>query len=220
MNKFDQNFFSKYVPEGQELITIIHTHPVNILRGLLVKIALLVILPSVFYYYSISIQTVLPFYVLEIYLFVIYVKIIYDIFNWYNDVWLITNQSIVWVERSFLKVHSDSVNYENIEGVGVEQTGIIDKILSKGDLIVHKIGDESFALKDAINPYKAIDLIENARNNEDEEIENDKFDIIMDALSGVVGNYLDKGKEKSKKQELLEEKIKHIEKEIGTIDLR
>ncbi|NCO31706.1 hypothetical protein GW891_02645 [bacterium] len=52
---------------------------------------------------------------LEIYLFIIYVKIIYDIFNWYNDVWLITNQSIVWVERSFLKVHSDSVNYENIE---------------------------------------------------------------------------------------------------------
>lgn len=220
MNKFDQNFFSKYVPEWQELITIIHTHPINILRWLLVKIALLVILPSVFYYYSISIQTILPFYVLEIYLFVIYVKIIYDIFNWYNDVWLITNQAIVWVERSFLKVHSDSVNYENIEWVWVEQAWIIDKILSKWDLIVNKIWDESFALKDAINPYKAIDLIENVRNNEDEEIENDKFDIIMDALSWVVWNYLDKWKEKSKKQELLEEKIKQVEKEIWTIDLR
>jgi len=220
MNKFDQNFFSKYVPEWQELVTIIHIHPVNILRWLLVKIALLVILPALFYYYSISIQTVLPFYVLEIYLFIIYVKIIYDIFNWYNDVWLITNQSIVWVERSFLKVHSDSVNYENIEWVWVEQAWIIDKILSKWDLIVHKIWDESFVLKDAINPYKAIDLIENARNNEYEEIENDKFDIIMDALSWVVWNYLETGKEKSKKQELLEEKIKHIEKEIWTIDLR
>ena len=58
--------------------------------------------------------------------------------------------------------------------------------------------------------------------NEDNEddIEQDKFDIIMDALGWVVWNYLEKGKEKTRKQEELEEKIKEIEKQIWTIDLR
>ncbi|MDD2907426.1 MAG: hypothetical protein PHH98_02175 [Candidatus Gracilibacteria bacterium] len=220
MNKFDQIFFSKYVPEGQELVAIIHTHPITILLGLLVKLTLLVILPSLFYYYSISLQTIVPFFALEIYLFIIYIKIIYDIFDWYNDVWLITNHAIVWVERSIFKSKSDSINFDNVEGVGVEQSGIIDKILSKGDLVVNKIGDEEFVLKNAINPYKAVDIIENISHDDSEEIESEKFDIIMDALSGVVGNYLEKGKEKSKKQQELEEKIKIIEEKAGTIDLR
>ncbi|MDD3793937.1 MAG: hypothetical protein PHI37_03935 [Candidatus Gracilibacteria bacterium] len=220
MNKFDQNFFSKYVPEGQEMIEIIHTHPIGILNGLLVKISLLAILPAMFYYNSISIQTIVPFYILEIYLIIVYIKLIYDIFDWYNDVWIVTNEGIVWLERSLFKSKSDSVSYENIEGVGVEQNGIIDKIFSKGDLLIHKIGDDSFALNNAISPYKAVDLIEGIMNNEDEDIEQDKFDMIMDALGGVVGNYLDKKKEKTKKEEILEEKIKEIEKELGTIDLR
>lgn len=221
MNKFDQKFFSKYVPEGQEMIEIIHTHPIGILNWLLVKISLFAIFPAVFYYNSISIQALVPFYILEIYLIIIYIKLIYDIFDWYNDVWIITNDWIVWLEWSIFKAKSDSVSYDNIEWVWVEQNWIIDKIFSKWELLIHKIWDDSFALNDAISPYKAVDLIEWIMNEDNEDdIEQDKFDIIMDALGWVVWNYLEKGKEKTRKQEELEEKIKEIEKQIWTIDLR
>lgn len=220
MNKFDQKFFSKYVPEGQEMMEIIHTHPIGILNWLLVKLSLFAIIPAMFYYNSISIQTLIPFYVLEIYLIIVYIKIIYDIFDWYNDVWIITSEWIVWLEWSLFKAKSDSVSYDNIEWVWVEQNGIIDKIFSKWDLLIHKIWDDSFILNNAVSPYKAVDLIEWIMNNEEEDIETDKFDIIMDALGWVVWNYLEKGKEKTRKQEELEEKIKEIEKQIWTIDLR
>lgn len=221
MNKFDQNFFWKYVPEWQEMIEIIHTHPIGILNWLLVKLSLFAILPAMFYYNSISIQTLVPFYFLEIYLIIVYIKLVYDIFDWYNDVWIITNEWIIWLERSLFKSKSDSVSYENIEWVWVEQNGIIDKVFSKWDLLIHKIWDDSFALANAVSPYKAVDLIESIMNEEsDEDIEQDKFDMIMDALGWVVWNYLDKKKEKTKKEEILEEKIKQIEKELWTIDLR
>ena len=202
MNKFDINFFSKYIPEWQELITIIHTHPVNIINSLIVKLALFAVLPSVFYYYSISIQKIVPFYFLEIFLIIVFIKTIYDIFNWYNDVWIITNCSVIWLEWSFL------------------QNWIIDKILSKWDLVIHKMWDDSFVLNNAINPYKAVDIIEWIINQEEEDVETDKFDMIMDALSGVVWNYLEKWKQTSKRKQELEEKIKEIESKIWTIDLR
>lgn len=220
MNKFDINFFSKYIPEWQELIKIIHTHPVNIINSLIVKLALFAILPSVFYYYSLSIQTIIPFYILEIFLIIVFIKTIYDIFNWYNDVWIITDCSVIWLERSIFKASSDSIEYGSIEWVWVEQNWIIDKILSKWDLIIHKMWDDSFVLNNAINPYKAVDIIEWIINQEEEDVETDKFDMIMDALSWVVWNYLEKWKEKNKKQEILEEKIKEIESKLWTIDLR
>jgi sensor histidine kinase YesM len=93
MNKFDQTFFKKYVPEGQELKEIIHTHPIQILLSLTIKIFLFVVIPVVFYYYSARIQTLIPSFVyLEIYLILVYIKIIYDIFDWYNDAWIVTNE--------------------------------------------------------------------------------------------------------------------------------
>ena len=80
--------------------------------------------------------------------------------------------------------------------------------------------DDSFVLNNAINPYKAVDIIEWIINQEEEDVETDKFDMIMDALSGVVWNYLEKWKQTSKRQQELEEKIKEIESKIWTIDLR
>jgi len=220
MNKFDINFFSKYIPEWQELITIIHTHPIGILNSLIVKLWLFAILPSIFYYYSISIQTIIPFYVLEVFLIIVFIKTIYDIFDWYNDVWIITNKSVIWLERSLLKANSDSVEYDSIEWVWIEQDWIMDKILSKWDLVIHKVWNDSFVLNNAINPYKAVDIIEWIINQEEEDVETDRFDMIMDALWWVVWNYLEKDKQKLKKKEILEEKIKEIEKKIWTIDLR
>ncbi len=220
MNKFDINFFSKYIPEWQELITIIHTHPINIINSLIVKLALFAVLPSVFYYYSISIQKIVPFYALEILLIVVFIKTIYDIFDWYNDVWIITDCSVIWLEWSFLKANSDSIEYDSVEWVWVEQSWLIDKILGKWDLVIHKMWEDSFVLNNAVSPYKAVDIIEWIINKEEEDEEVDKFDMIMDALSWVVWNYLEKWKKSTKNQEELEEKIKEIEKEIWTIDLR
>lgn len=222
MNKFDLTFFSKYIPEWQELKEVIHTHPIEIIIPLLVKLGLFVWIPVFLYLYSGSIQVVIPFLALEIYLFLVYIKIIYDIFNRYNDVWIITDEWVISLKRSFLKANSNTINYENIEWLSIEQAWIVDKILSKWDLVIQMIGDDSFMLKNAMYPYKSADLIENFRDSDNEPP--DKFDMVMDALSWVVWDYLQRWKEEEKedKQDKKnhEEKLEKIRQENGTIDLR
>ncbi|ATU04980.1 hypothetical protein BKN14_00805 [Candidatus Gracilibacteria bacterium HOT-871] len=225
MNKFDSDFFKKYVPEGQELLHIIHIHPIVILQNLIVELALLLALPIYFYYSSSTIHDKIPFWRFEIYLFLLFSKIIYDIFNWYNDVWIITNSAVVALDRSMLKSKTESVNFENIEGLGVDENGLMDKLLKKGGLVIHKIGEEEFLLEDCINPYKAIDIIEQASSGTPEEnnITEERFNMILEALSGVVGDHEKEKFSKSykdKKDEIKKKVIENAEKSEGTVDLR
>lgn len=222
MNKFDISFFSKYIPEWQEMISVIHTHPITIFLRLSVKIWLFVLLPVIFYYNSLSIQELVAFYYVEVYLIVLFINIIYDIFDWYNDVWIVTDDWIIWLERSFLKSNTNSLNYENIEWIWVEQDGILDKVLVKWDLVIHKIWDDSFVLKDAVHPLRAVNMLETVSEQASQldEWEDDKFDIIMDALSWVVWNYLDK-KDEQKSEEIDKGRdLEKIQKSENTIDLR
>lgn len=230
MNKFDKDFFKKYVPEGQEMIHIIHVHPIAIVRNLIVQISLFLALPLYFYYFSITIQKTIPFKYLEIYLIFLFLKLIYDIINRYTDVWILTNNSIVALEWSFLKSRIESINFSSIEWLWVNEDSPIDKILKKWDLIVHKSWEEEFILSETLNPYKAIDLIENASNPEEEDtwpsITDERFNQLLEAISWAVWEHVNWKNQvspisfKNKKDEIKKEVIKRAEQSEWTIDLR
>jgi hypothetical protein len=224
VNKFNESFFAKYVPEWQKFKDIIHAHPIQIILSLLVKIWLFVIIPVVFYYYSPRFQVV-QFVYIEIYLILVYIKIIYDIFDWYNDAWIITNEWIIYLKWSLLKTKIDTIKFDAIEWFWVEQDWFIDKILKKWDLVIDKIWeeDDALVLRNATNPYKAVDLIEAVKNERDDPTEDDKFDMIMDSLNWVVWDYLTKNKTVIKEQKddenYKKDEIEKIMKSEGTINL-
>jgi len=221
MNSFEQNFFKKYIPEDQEIVDIIHSHPLVILWRLLTWIFLGVLIPTFLYYYSLRIREFIPFLFLEMFLYMIYIKIIYDIFDWYNDVWIITDEWVVELNWKLFKTKSQSVAFQNIEWIEVDQSWM-DKILYKWNLTIHKIWDESFVLQDAVSPYKWLNKIEEEKNKkeEEEDFQQDKFDIIMDALGWVVENYLDKNVRKTKIKMEQDEYIEQYQNDDKTIDLR
>lgn len=234
MNNFEKTFFKKYIPEWSKIKGIIHEHWIKIINKLLIWLILLTFIPSFLMYNSLFLQEKIPFMYFEIYLIIIFLKIIYDIFDWYNDVWIITEDGIIDLDWSFLKVSSVSVKYENIEWIWVEQNWIIDKILNKWDIIIHKVWDDTFKLVDAKVPYKALNEIENFSNEikenaqaEKDEFERTRFDLIIESLWWVVDKYLDekslnwtntikRNQKKSKKENFSEEIIL----EEWTIDLR
>ena len=227
MNKFEQDFLKKYIPEGQEAFHVIHTHPIVVIRNLIVQIILLLVLPIWFFYFSKTLHKQIPFFYFEIYIFLVFLNIIYDIFNWYNDVWIVTNTSVVALNWSFFKVKTESITFENIEWVWVDEDWIFDKLMRKWDVIIHKAGEEELVLENAISPYKAIDAIEEASTaNADDwgNITEERFNLLLEALSWVVWEHLwkkeitwtyNEKKEKLKKEIL--EKAEHTE---WTIDLR
>jgi len=227
MNKFEQDFLKKYIPEGQEAFHVIHTHPIVVIRNLIVQIILLLVLPIWFFYFSKTLHKQIPFFYFEIYIFLVFLKIIYDIFNWYNDVWIVTNTSVVALNCFFFKVKTESITFENIEWVWVDEDWVFDKLMRKWDVIIHKAWEEELVLENAISPYKAIDAIEEASTaNADDwgNITEERFNLLLEALSWAVWEHLwkkeitwtyNEKKEKLKKEIL--EKAEHTE---WTIDLR
>jgi len=233
MNKFQEKFFEKYVPEWQEIKAIIHEHWFRIIDSLLLNLGLLVFIPSFLFYHSITIQENIPFMYFEIYLFIIYLKIIYDIFDWYNDVWIITDRWVIDLDWALFNTNMKTVNYENIEWVEVEQTWVLDTLLNKWDVVIHKIWDDEFRIIDAAKPYLAVDIIEEKSEefkNPEEEI--DKFDLVMDTLAWVVQQYMQNKKpnqipcksnytkEEYYDENIIEEKIEELKIKEWTIDLR
>lgn len=222
MNKFEIEFFKKYVPEWQEMIHIIHTHPIVILKNLIVQLVLFVILPVWLFYHSNTVIKEIPFFYFEIYLFIIFSKIIYDIFNWYNDVWIITDSSIVSVDWSFLKSKTESVNFDSIEWLWVDESGFIDKLFKKWWLMIHKIWNEEFILEEAINPYKAIDIIEEISSwkSESGNLTEERFNMLLEMLSENFKEKQDDSTYNDKKEKIKKDIIKKAENSEWTIDLR
>lgn len=149
-------------------------------------------IPSFIYIlFSERIQGLIPFVFLEIFLVLVFLKIFYELFNWYNDVWIITDEAIYDLEWSLLKTKVESIHLESIEGIEIDKHRIWDSIFNKGDIVIHKFGAETVAILNAYNPYKSVDIISSyLLGNDAKEEKQDNFDRIMDALSGVVSNYL------------------------------
>lgn len=234
MNSFDENFYKKFIPEWQEILYVLHSHPILVIKKLFVVIVLFLIIPICFYYYSPTIHTKIPFYYFERYLFFLYFKIIYDLLNWYNDSWIITDSSVIALDWSIWKTKTESINFENIEWLWVEENWFLDKILKKWTLVIHKEWDEEFILEECINPYKAIDLIEEISSEDEQEEEktnltDERFNKILETLSDVIWEWVKPENKKNlnldivsfeEKEKIKKEIIEKAEKTEWTIDLR
>lgn len=222
MNNFELKFFRKYVPEWDEMLGVIHEHWIKIVDNILVLFGLFSVIPAFMYYNSYRLQEWIPFYFLEIYLFLVFTKLVYDIFDRYNDVWIITSSGVVDLDWALFSTDMTTVKYENIEWVEVEQYWVMDTIFNKWDIIIHKIGTWEFRLPDAEIPYDSLDQIEKFSKKNTVNKKDDRFDMVMEALSGVVENYMDVSgvKKKAKNTKIEAEYFKNIEVKEWTIDLR
>ncbi|MDP5038936.1 MAG: hypothetical protein NWP80_00640 [Candidatus Gracilibacteria bacterium] len=236
MNSYDKRFFKQYINEGNEVLEIAHQHILVILSKIFVNFVIYVSIPTFLYYSSDKIKNLIPFFVFEIYLIFLFLKICYDILNWYNDVWIITKDGLIDLERSLFNSVTQSLKFENIEGIEIVQDGFFDTILGKGEIIANKIGGEGFILKNAANIYNISEKIDKASseiNSENEEFNDEfleennnysnyneeKLDKLIEVLSGVIEGQMGK-KQKEFKEEEVQEVIQKVKKEKGTIDLR
>lgn len=215
-------FFKKYIPEWHEVLWLVHEHWVRIIDKIFLYMIWFVFIPTFLYYFSENIRWFIPFYIFEIYLFIIYAKIVYEIFNRYNDVWIITNEWISDLDWALFKTNVQNVGYSNIEWIEVDQNSIWDKILNKWDITIHLVWDDKLVIKDAIIPYKAINKIEEISKEKmswwDEE--RDKFDVFIDTLSWFLEKQLSNKWVKEEDFKEKEEVIFKAMEEWWTVDLR
>lgn len=191
-------FYQKYIPEWKEIHAVIHQHWIVVMDSFILWVSFGAIIPAFLYYQSERLREVVPFYVLEILLFLVFCKVLYELFNWYHDVWIIADDAVYDLEWSLLKTNLENIHYENIEWVEIDKHRIWDNIFNKGDIIIHKFWEEELAILNAAAPYKSVAILEKFIHPSEDEEERDRFDMIMDTLGWVVTEYLDKNGLKDK----------------------
>lgn len=233
MNKFDELFFSKYVSEGTELLFVCHRHVTLIIDRIFLILFFGVFLPAFFYYNdSFTLRELVPFSYFEGYLAAAYLYLLYSVFDWYNDVWLITDRGIVDLDWNVFAGNVTYVDYHSIHGVEIKRDSIFDSMLGKGDISIHLADEtEEFELREAAHPDEIAEYVQNAvaelreHGHEQEERETyddrEPFQVLMDTLTEMVKEHLSKKSpsETPEERRMAEEILKQAKRRTSTIDL-
>lgn len=189
MNKFDSLFFAQYISTEEKIEQVFHRHFFVIIEDILLWIFFGVIIPSFLYYFDVfSVKEyVSPWYV-SFYLLVLYTILIYKIFDWYADVWVATDATLIDVKWRWFTSHLLYIPYEKIEGIEVRTHSWVAAMFRMSDVVVKLAGQEEFVLMSARDAGRIVEYLQEATKHEKKEHEKEKepFNILVDALSDIV----------------------------------
>jgi len=233
INYFDEIFFSNYIKEDDEVLDVCHKHVVTILDTIVIWLFFFVIIPTFFYYNdSFHLKSLAPFFYFEIYLFLVYIVLIYKIFDWYNDVWIITEKWIIDLDWEIMKKNIVYIDYNDIRWIELDQKSNWDWILGKWEIRIHLEWEWNvFALEEAKSPWEIVKYIQWVLEDK-EKLKKDKAknldDKLISTIKSVIKDHLERkwyydedwieiedGEEKE-----IEDKIQKVLHKKWTVDLR
>jgi hypothetical protein len=163
-----------------------------------------VLLPAFFYLHNtFAVADLVSTGYFELYLVGIYLTLVYYVFDWYNDVWVITNRGIVDIQWRYFTGDVQYLEYESIHGIEVKSDSIFDWLLGKGDIWLHLAsGREEFALTDAVNPQGIVEyiqaVIDEMKHDHHAPVDDRApFELLLDTLTSMVREHLEKWWEKT-----------------------
>lgn len=231
INYFDEIFFSNYIKDEDEVLDVCHKHVVTILDTIILWIFFWAILPTFFFYNnSFWLRDIIPFIYYEAYLFIVYLVLIYKIFDWYNDVWIISNKWIIDLDRNFMNNKIVYIDYNDVKWIELHQETMLDWMLGKWEIRIHAMWGGAFILEDAKSPWDVVKYIqwiledsEKAKKDKDKTL-NEK---LLSTLKWVIKEHLDKnwfdGDLENLDDENNTEEMKALNKVLNkkwTVDLR
>jgi hypothetical protein len=100
----------------------------------------------------------------SLYMIGIYGLLMYKIFDWYVDVWIMTESTIIDMRWKWFSANLLYIPYEKIEGVEIRTRSWWAALLGMSDVVVKLAGGDQFTLYSARNPGDIITFIqENAK---------------------------------------------------------
>ena len=86
-----------------------------------------VLLPTFFYLHNtFGVAEIVSSGYFELFLAMVYLSLVYHVFDWYNDVWVITDRGIIDVKWRYFTGDVQYLDYENIHGIEVKSDSIFD----------------------------------------------------------------------------------------------
>ncbi len=123
----------------------------------------------------------------------------YKFFDWYVDVWIATENTVVDMKWKWFSSDILYIPYEKIEWVEIRTRSWWAAFLGMSDVVVKLSGGDQFTLYSARNPSEIIAFIQESAKKKWHKIgeeDREPFDILVDTLSDVVkGHLTTRGKE-------------------------
>ena len=149
----DKLIFKKHLEKDELVLFTAHKHWTQFLGHFLSILFFGFALPAILYFVGFKSSLFLAFIVVWVVLAA--AKLFYDFIDWYSDVWLFTNMSIIIVEwHGLFSNTSQRVGYEDTEGVSFIIKGFWGTVLRYGDVTLRVISGSHVVLKDAAHPKK------------------------------------------------------------------
>lgn len=196
MSTFDTLFFEQHINDDEEIQKVFHRHFFVIAEDLFIWVFFALIIPTFLYYFNVfELQKVIADRTyIHAYLFLIYFVLLHKIFDWYLDVWIATDKTLVEMRWKWFTPQLMYINYEKIESIEQRTESWIHSMIGISDVRVHMAGDEAHTLSSAAYPKDVIGFLQDMTKppGEDPKEDNrDRFDVMVDTLSGIVENHLD-----------------------------
>jgi Bacterial PH domain len=142
MNNFDSLFFRAYIGADQEIKKVFHRHFFVIVEDVLLWTFFGLMIPGFLYGNDLfSLRTSLGTEMYAyIYMMLIYGLLMYKIFDWYVDVWIATENTIVDMSWRWFSSDLLYIPYEKIEGVEIRTRSWWAALLGMSDVVVKLAG--------------------------------------------------------------------------------
>ncbi len=147
MTSFDRIFFARYVKDGSKIHYVFHRHIILIIEDLILWSIFAVLIPGFLYYHdAFEIRDAVTNFTASAYLLGIYAVMMYILFDWYNDVWIATENEIISVRWKFITQDALYTEYEKIEGLEVRTQNWWYALIGASDVIIKLAGTDSISL--------------------------------------------------------------------------
>lgn len=190
MNKFDALFFSQYINTNETIQEVFHRHFFVIIEDIILWTFFMVIIPAFLYSQNVfSIQSGISGFSFALYLLFIYGILMYKLFDWYADVWVATDSTIVDVKWKYFTSNLLYIPYDKVEWIEVRTRSWFTAMIGMSDVVVKLAGQESFTLVSAWNPTVIVEFLQNATQHKKWEHsvdDREPFEILVETLSDVV----------------------------------
>lgn len=143
--------FNEYLEEGEKIHYVAHRHPFVLLATVWRPILFAVVAPVVLLWLFPAFL-----YFAAAWFFIGLCRVLYQTINWFFDVWLLTNTSVIDLDwNGFFSRCSMRIEYHMIEGVSYEYSGFFQTIFRYGDIYLQRVGNGNLiSLKDGAKPRR------------------------------------------------------------------
>ncbi len=116
----------------------------------------------------------------------------YKLFDWYVDVWIMTESTIVAMKWKWFSSNLLYIPYTKIEGIEIRTRSWWAALLGMSDVVVKLAGADEFILYSAKRPNEIIAFLQDVgkKKKAHDEDAREPFDILVDTLSWVVKGHL------------------------------